>query len=76
MNCDRVSRTSPPVWSGGASAQQKSTSSLGRLAALVGQERTAGTLRILHECRPYELGWLLYAFAGRESKGIQPSSRC
>ena len=55
---------------------QKSTSSLGRLAALVGQETTAGTLHILHECRPYELGWLLYAFAGHESKGIQPSSRC
>jgi hypothetical protein len=53
---------------------QKSTSSRGRLAALVGQE-TTGTLQILHECRPYELGWLLYAFAGRESKGIQPNSR-
>jgi hypothetical protein len=23
-------------------------------------------LRIRYECRPYELGWLLYAFAGRE----------
>jgi hypothetical protein len=55
---------------------RKSTSNLGRLAALVGQETTAGTLHILHECRPYELGWLLYAFAGRESKGMQPSSRC
>ena len=28
-------------------------------------------LSILHECRPYELGWLLYAFAGRESN-VQP----
>jgi hypothetical protein len=25
---------------------------------------------ILHECRPYELGWLLYAFASRTSKKI------
>jgi hypothetical protein len=25
----------------------------------------AGNLRIKLECRPYELGWLLYAFAGR-----------
>jgi hypothetical protein len=25
-------------------------------------------LRILYECRPYELGWLLYAFAGRFAK--------
>jgi hypothetical protein len=24
-------------------------------------------LRVLHECRPYELGWLLYAFAQRAS---------
>ncbi|HXM62343.1 MAG TPA: hypothetical protein VN950_15900 [Terriglobales bacterium] len=52
----------------------KSTSSLGRLSALVGQERTGGTLHILHECRPYELGWLLYAFAGRESKATEPTS--
>jgi hypothetical protein len=22
-------------------------------------------LKIRYECRPYELGWLLYAFAGR-----------
>ena len=23
---------------------------------------------ILHECRPYELGWLLYAFSGRSAR--------
>jgi hypothetical protein len=23
-------------------------------------------LRVNHECRPYELGWALYALAGRE----------
>jgi hypothetical protein len=51
----------------------QSTSKLGKLSALVGQERTPGTLNILHECRPYELGWLLYAFAGRESKVMQAS---
>jgi hypothetical protein len=27
-------------------------------------------LTTLHECRPYELGWLLYAFAGRDGKKI------
>ena len=26
-------------------------------------------LRVRHECRPYELGWLLYAFAGRSPSG-------
>ncbi len=25
-------------------------------------------MRVLHECRPYELGWLLYAFSGRRSR--------
>lgn len=25
-------------------------------------------LTVLHECRPYELGWLLYAFAGRTER--------
>lgn len=25
-------------------------------------------LKVLFECRPYELGWLLYAFAGRQEK--------
>jgi hypothetical protein len=53
----------------------QSASKLGKLAALVGQETMSGTLHILHECRPYELGWLLYAFAGRESKAMQPTSR-
>ena len=29
---------------------------------------SAESLTINHECRPYELGWLLYAFAGWESR--------
>ena len=34
---------------------------------LTGREdrETRGGLRPLYECRPYELGWLLYAFANR-----------
>ncbi|HXM23693.1 MAG TPA: hypothetical protein VN948_20720 [Terriglobales bacterium] len=31
----------------------------------------SGQLRIKYECRPYELGWLLYAFAGRGREGIR-----
>jgi len=50
---------------------QTSTSLFGRVSVLMGEERTTETLRILHECRPYELGWLLYAFGGRESKVMQ-----
>ncbi len=36
-----------------------------------GKNRESGDgLRILFECRPYELGWLLYAFAGREAATV------
>ena len=52
----------------------KSTSYLGRISVLMGQERTA-ELNILHECRPYELGWLLYALAGRESELMLSAGR-
>jgi len=34
---------------------------------LLGMSRqSTGDLRVLYECRPYHLGWLLYAFAGWE----------
>lgn len=46
----------------------RSTSYLARVSALMGHETTAETFETVHECRPYELGWLLYSFAGRESK--------
>jgi hypothetical protein len=34
---------------------------------LMGKEPRQGACRTLYECRPYELGWLLYAFAGSTS---------
>jgi hypothetical protein len=37
---------------------------LGRPAGAI-QHESPEDLKILFECRPYELGWLLYAFAGR-----------
>ena len=33
------------------------------IRVLMGKEPSRGPLHILYECRPYELGWLLYAFA-------------
>jgi hypothetical protein len=33
------------------------------IRALMGKEPSRGPLHVLYECRPYELGWLLYAFA-------------
>ncbi|HTZ95266.1 MAG TPA: hypothetical protein VMB18_02640 [Terriglobales bacterium] len=40
---------------------------------LMGREPRQGAFEILYECRPYELGWLLYAFAGPSS--ADPSRR-
>lgn len=39
---------------------------LGRLAPLQRLTREPGFLRLNATCRPYELGWLAYAWAGRE----------
>jgi len=36
---------------------------LGRVRSLAGKTVTATPMQVLKECRPYELGWLLYAFA-------------
>ena len=36
---------------------------VGRVRSLAGKNLTPKHLQVLKECRPYELGWLLYAFA-------------
>jgi hypothetical protein len=36
---------------------------LAGIRVLMRKEPSSGPLHILYECRPYELGWLLYAFA-------------
>jgi len=36
------------------------------LTGLTGNKRKHNDLRILFECRPYQLGWLLYAFADKQ----------
>lgn len=40
---------------------------------MMGKEPRQGAFEILYECRPYELGWLLYAFAGPSA--ADPSRR-
>ena len=40
----------------------KSTTFAARIRTLLGREQNVGAMQILFECRPYELGWLLYAF--------------
>jgi hypothetical protein len=42
---------------------RKSTSYAKGFRALMGTDATPGPLHTLYECRPYELGWLLYALA-------------
>ena len=42
-----------------------------RIRALVGEEQDLGAPEILFECRPYELGWLLYAHARPGSTAIR-----
>lgn len=43
-------------------------------SVLLGKEPVtdAASLQILFECRPYELGWLLYALAGRDLHPVAP----
>jgi hypothetical protein len=36
---------------------------------------STGDLKVLHECRPYHLGWLLYAFAEREAREPRSTSQ-
>ncbi|HKN70083.1 MAG TPA: hypothetical protein VJX30_03570, partial [Terriglobales bacterium] len=49
----------------------KSTSYAARIRTLLGKEQNLGAAEILFECRPYELGWLLYAHARNGSTAIQ-----
>jgi hypothetical protein len=49
----------------------KSTSYAAGIRALMGKEPTRGPLHTLYECRPYELGWLLYAFAQPSGTAMQ-----
>lgn len=42
---------------------KSNTYAAGIRALLTGNEPIRGPLHTLYECRPYELGWLLYAFA-------------
>jgi hypothetical protein len=41
----------------------KSASYAARFRTVLGKEQNLGAMQILCECRPYELGWLLYAHA-------------
>ena len=42
---------------------RNTTSYAARVRTLLGKEQNLGAMEIRFECRPYELGWLLYAHA-------------
>jgi hypothetical protein len=44
------------------------------IRALMRKGSSSGPLQILYECRPYELGWLLYAFAPSVTHGSRNRS--
>jgi hypothetical protein len=39
----------------------QASSSVARIRTLLGKEQNLNAMEVLFECRPYELGWLLYA---------------
>ncbi len=45
--------------------QSKMQAVVGRVYKFESHSFSQRKLRLLHECRPYELGWLLYALSGR-----------
>lgn len=63
LNYDMCDEEAAIIWR--SMYQPTLTKYSNRLAAMVGVSRPAGPLTVLKECRPYELGWLLYALAAR-----------
>jgi hypothetical protein len=49
----------------------KSAAYAASIRGLISKRPTRGRLDILYECRPYELGWLLYAFAQPIPRAVQ-----
>jgi len=49
----------------------KSKSYAARIRTLLGKKQSLKTMEIGFECRPYELGWLLYAHARRSSVAVR-----
>jgi hypothetical protein len=55
-------------------APQKKVKALFGLRSEGEPQESPRNLSVRFECRPYELGWLLYAFAGRAGLGLNRSS--
>jgi hypothetical protein len=71
LGMDMREASAPLVWR--SIAQTKAGKWKTRLTASVSPESamraTPGKLSLVTECRPYELGWMLYAFAGLGARG-------
>ena len=63
LNLDLRDQENHLVWRCFYQSRLKSYSN--NLCNLIGLPSSMSGLKVRYECRPYELGWLLYAFAGR-----------
>lgn len=66
LNLDMRDPASQVVWR--CFYQDKYRRYANEVLGLAGLKGPSGGLSVRYECRPYELGWLLYAFAGRDGR--------
>lgn len=69
LEWDQRERTNQIIWRDIHPGKER-TRYLASALAMIGYQGSFGSaanLRINFECRPYELGWLLFAFAGRDA---------
>lgn len=62
LKLDMHDRESKVIWR--SLYQSKPRNYSNQLLAMAGLRGSDGGLQVKYECRPYELGWLLYAFSG------------
>ena len=75
LTCDLRDTSKNIIWRSIHRGGKYKTYLGGALTALRPKANTefVGHLQVNHECRPYHFGWLLYAFAGRQSRYAQQS---
>lgn len=66
LNVDMRDQNQPVIWR--CFYQSKVRTYSNEMLGLAGLPGTPAGLKVKHECRPYELGWLLYAWAGRTGR--------
>ena len=62
LNFNMIDRSNSVIWRSFYHTRYRRYSN--RILSLAGLHGSSGGLQVKYECRPYELGWLLYALAG------------